>query len=166
MIIFSNSSFELLFYLGETDLIKKGEGEDIGLLSGTHVMEGSGRMVIVGVGLNSQVGNIMSLLGATGGGKDSKERKSKPRTTTQLPRKTTSDSLKVAVQIEDEPKPTGTSEEQSPLNQASSQNESNETNQDKKEEPVKDTKGAETQLADNVEEEQQGGGNETKHKCK
>jgi hypothetical protein len=52
------------------------------------------------------------------------------------------------------------------LNQASSQNESNETNQDKKEEPVKDTKGAETQLADNVEEEQQGGGNETKHKCK
>jgi len=166
MIIFSNSSFKLLFYSGETDLIKKGESEDVGLLSGTHVMEGSGRMVIVGVGLNSQVGNIMSLLGATGGGKDSKQRKSKPRTTTQLPRKTTSDSLKVAVQIEEEPKPTGTSEEQSPLNQASSQNEANETNQDKKEEPVKDTKGPETQLADNVEDEQQGGGNETKHKCK
>jgi Ca2+ transporting ATPase len=159
MIIFSNSSFELLFYLGETDLIKKGEGEDIGLLSGTHVMEGSGRMVIVGVGLNSQVGNIMSLLGATGGGKDSKERKSKPRTTTQLPRKTTSDSLKVAVQIEDETKPTEKSEEQLLLNQASSQNESNETNQDKKEEPVKDAQV-------DVEEEQQGGGNEGKHRCK
>jgi len=29
-------------------------------------MEGSGRMIVVGVGLNSQVGRIMSLLGATG----------------------------------------------------------------------------------------------------
>lgn len=47
----------------------------MGLLSGTQVMEGSGRMVITGVGLNSQVGAIMSLLGVTGGGKDSKKSK-------------------------------------------------------------------------------------------
>jgi len=50
---------------GETDLVKKSKKEDVGLLSGTHVMEGSGRMLVVGVGLNSQVGSIMSLLGAT-----------------------------------------------------------------------------------------------------
>ncbi|CAF4418930.1 unnamed protein product, partial [Adineta steineri] len=64
---------------GETDLIKKNENDDVGLLSGTHVMEGSGRMVIVGVGLNSQVGSIMSLLGATDSGKDAKERGEKKR---------------------------------------------------------------------------------------
>ncbi|CAF5109265.1 unnamed protein product, partial [Rotaria sp. Silwood1] len=39
---------------GETDLVKKNEKEDVGLISGTHVMEGSGRMIVVGVGLNSQ----------------------------------------------------------------------------------------------------------------
>ena len=60
---------------GETDLIKKSEEDDVGLLSGTQVMEGSGRMVITGVGLNSQVGAIMSLLGVTGGGGDSKKSK-------------------------------------------------------------------------------------------
>ncbi|CAF5195498.1 unnamed protein product, partial [Rotaria sp. Silwood1] len=38
----------------ETDLVKKNEKEDVGLISGTHVMEGSGRMIVVGVGLNSQ----------------------------------------------------------------------------------------------------------------
>lgn len=31
---------------------------------GTHVMEGSGKMVVVAVGLNSQTGLIMKLLGA------------------------------------------------------------------------------------------------------
>ncbi|CAF3617423.1 unnamed protein product [Rotaria sp. Silwood1] len=60
---------------GETDLTKKNETEEIGCLSGTHVMEGSGRMVVVGVGLNSQVGRIMSLLGATED--DSKKKKKK-----------------------------------------------------------------------------------------
>ncbi|CAF4819761.1 unnamed protein product, partial [Rotaria magnacalcarata] len=49
----------------EADLVKKHEDDDVGLLAGTHVMEGSGRMLVVGVGLNSQVGRIMSLLGAT-----------------------------------------------------------------------------------------------------
>jgi hypothetical protein len=40
-------------------------------------MEGSGRMVIVGVGLNSQVGNMMSLLEKSGSENDSKEKTSK-----------------------------------------------------------------------------------------
>jgi Ca2+ transporting ATPase len=48
---------------GETDLIKK-DIEDI-ILSGTHVMEGSGQFLVTAVGINSQTGIIMSLLGAT-----------------------------------------------------------------------------------------------------
>ncbi|CAF1076740.1 unnamed protein product, partial [Didymodactylos carnosus] len=59
---------------GETDLIKKNETDNIELFSGTHVMEGSGRMVVVGVGLNSQVGLIMSLLGATAETKGNKKK--------------------------------------------------------------------------------------------
>ena len=66
---------------GETDLIKKNE-DDIGVLSGTHVMEGSGRILVTGVGLNSQVGSIMSLLGATETEKD-KKKKEKPQQSQQ-----------------------------------------------------------------------------------
>ena len=36
-------------------------------VSGTHVMEGSGRMVVTAVGVNSQTGIIFSLLGASEG---------------------------------------------------------------------------------------------------
>lgn len=51
---------------GETDLVKKGSAyRDISLWSGTHVMEGSGRVLVTAVGLNSQTGIIMQLLGAT-----------------------------------------------------------------------------------------------------
>lgn len=49
---------------GESDHVKKGENVDSMLLSGTHVMEGSGKMVVTAVGLNSQAGIIFSLLGA------------------------------------------------------------------------------------------------------
>lgn len=48
---------------GETDLIKKDICDFI--LSGTHVMEGSGQFLVTAVGINSQTGIIMSLLGAT-----------------------------------------------------------------------------------------------------
>ncbi|KAI3416130.1 Plasma membrane calcium-transporting ATPase 3 [Globodera pallida] len=48
---------------GESDQIKKSIDQDPILLSGTHVMEGSGRMVITAVGVNSQTGIIMTLLG-------------------------------------------------------------------------------------------------------
>ena len=33
-------------------------------ITGTHVMEGSGRMVVTAVGIHSQTGIILSLLGA------------------------------------------------------------------------------------------------------
>uniref|UniRef100_A0A0N4Z4H1 Calcium-transporting ATPase n=1 Tax=Parastrongyloides trichosuri TaxID=131310 RepID=A0A0N4Z4H1_PARTI len=49
---------------GESDQIKKSVDHDPMLLSGTHVMEGSGKMIITAVGVNSQTGIIMSLLGA------------------------------------------------------------------------------------------------------
>ncbi|ESO03383.1 hypothetical protein HELRODRAFT_187088 [Helobdella robusta] len=50
---------------GESDHVKKSENGDPMLLSGTHVMEGSGKMLIVAVGVNSQSGIIFTLLGAT-----------------------------------------------------------------------------------------------------
>ena len=41
------------------------------VVTGTHVMEGSGKMVVTAVGLNSQSGIIFALLGAAG--EDKKE---------------------------------------------------------------------------------------------
>ena len=38
---------------GESDHVKKGENVDPLLLSGTHVMEGSGKMLVVAVGVSS-----------------------------------------------------------------------------------------------------------------
>ncbi|NWV33980.1 AT2B1 ATPase, partial [Grantiella picta] len=51
---------------GESDHVRKSLDKDPLLLSGTHVMEGSGRMVVTAVGVNSQSGIIFTLLGATG----------------------------------------------------------------------------------------------------
>ncbi|XP_062989361.1 plasma membrane calcium-transporting ATPase 1-like [Elgaria multicarinata webbii] len=48
---------------GESDHVKKSLTGDPMLLSGTHVMEGSGKMVITAVGINSQTGIILTLLG-------------------------------------------------------------------------------------------------------
>ena len=50
---------------GESDLVKKGEKDPL-LLAGTHVMEGSGKMVVAAVGVNSQTGIIFALLGTHG----------------------------------------------------------------------------------------------------
>ncbi|KAF4531643.1 hypothetical protein B566_EDAN006574 [Ephemera danica] len=50
---------------GESDHVKKGEGTDPMVLSGTHVMEGSARMLVTAVGINSKAGIIYTLLGAT-----------------------------------------------------------------------------------------------------
>ena len=47
---------------GESDHVKKGVDRDPCLLSGTYVMEGSGKMIITAVGVNSQSGKIFSLL--------------------------------------------------------------------------------------------------------
>ncbi|XP_070503419.1 plasma membrane calcium-transporting ATPase 2 isoform X3 [Chironomus tepperi] len=49
---------------GESDHVKKGENYDPMVLSGTHVMEGSGKMIVTAVGVNSQAGIIFTLLGA------------------------------------------------------------------------------------------------------
>ncbi|XP_034474940.1 plasma membrane calcium-transporting ATPase 2 isoform X2 [Drosophila innubila] len=49
---------------GESDQVKKGPDSDPMVLSGTHVMEGSGKMVVTAVGVNSQAGIIFTLLGA------------------------------------------------------------------------------------------------------
>uniref|UniRef100_A0A3Q2X5V7 Calcium-transporting ATPase n=1 Tax=Haplochromis burtoni TaxID=8153 RepID=A0A3Q2X5V7_HAPBU len=49
---------------GESDHVKKNLDKDPMLLSGTHVMEGSGKMVVTAVGVNSQSGIIFTLLGA------------------------------------------------------------------------------------------------------
>lgn len=43
--------------------------------SGTHVMEGSGRMLVTAVGVNSQSGIIFTLLGAGEGEEEKKEKK-------------------------------------------------------------------------------------------
>ncbi|XP_031563488.1 plasma membrane calcium-transporting ATPase 4-like isoform X2 [Actinia tenebrosa] len=48
---------------GESDMVKKGDKDPL-FLAGTHVMEGSGKMIVSAVGLNSQSGIIFSLLGA------------------------------------------------------------------------------------------------------
>lgn len=49
---------------GESDHVKKGAEFDPMVLSGTHVMEGSGKMLVTAVGINSQAGIIFTLLGA------------------------------------------------------------------------------------------------------
>ncbi|KZS02108.1 Calcium-transporting ATPase, partial [Daphnia magna] len=62
---------------GESDHVKKSELTDPMLLSGTHVMEGSGRMLITAVGINSQARIIFTLLGAAADDQkaDAKKRK-------------------------------------------------------------------------------------------
>uniref|UniRef100_A0A7N8Y641 Calcium-transporting ATPase n=1 Tax=Mastacembelus armatus TaxID=205130 RepID=A0A7N8Y641_9TELE len=62
---------------GESDQVRKSLEKDPMLLSGTHVMEGSGRMVVSAVGLNSQTGIIFTLLGAGENDEEKKVKKSK-----------------------------------------------------------------------------------------
>ncbi|KAM9523036.1 plasma membrane calcium-transporting ATPase 1-like isoform 4-T4 [Salvelinus alpinus] len=62
---------------GESDQVRKSLEKDPMLLSGTHVMEGSGRMVVSAVGLNSQTGIIFTLLGAGDGDVEKKIKKAK-----------------------------------------------------------------------------------------
>ncbi|CAN0061213.1 unnamed protein product [Lampetra planeri] len=50
---------------GESDHVRKAVDRDPMLLSGTHVMEGSGKMLVSAVGVNSQTGIIFTLLGAS-----------------------------------------------------------------------------------------------------
>uniref|UniRef100_A0AAQ5YKC1 Calcium-transporting ATPase n=1 Tax=Amphiprion ocellaris TaxID=80972 RepID=A0AAQ5YKC1_AMPOC len=71
---------------GESDHVKKTLDKDPMLLSGTHVMEGSGKMLVTAVGVNSQTGIIFTLLGAgeegDGDGEDKKDKKKEDVCTT------------------------------------------------------------------------------------
>ncbi|XP_042537336.1 plasma membrane calcium-transporting ATPase 4 isoform X2 [Dipodomys spectabilis] len=62
---------------GESDHVKKTLEKDPMLLSGTHVMEGSGRIVVTAVGINSQTGIIFTLLGASDDDNQEEEKKKK-----------------------------------------------------------------------------------------
>uniref|UniRef100_A0A8C7TPB0 Calcium-transporting ATPase n=1 Tax=Oncorhynchus mykiss TaxID=8022 RepID=A0A8C7TPB0_ONCMY len=62
---------------GESDHVKKTLERDPMLLSGTHVMEGSGKMLVTAVGENSQTGIIFALLGASEEDDDDEEEKEK-----------------------------------------------------------------------------------------
>ncbi|CAF0918576.1 unnamed protein product, partial [Didymodactylos carnosus] len=60
---------------GESDLKKKHESGDLFLLSGTNVMEGSGKMLVLAVGEHSQTGLIFKLLGVTQESDEKEEKK-------------------------------------------------------------------------------------------
>ncbi|XP_078399521.1 plasma membrane calcium-transporting ATPase 2 isoform X9 [Cetorhinus maximus] len=62
---------------GESDHVRKSADKDPMLLSGTHVMEGSGKMLVSAVGVNSQTGIIFTLLGAGGEEEEKKDKKGK-----------------------------------------------------------------------------------------
>ena len=139
------------------------EGGDIGLLSGTQVMEGSGRMLVVGVGLNSQVGTIMSLLGATGVEKKSKDKNQQKESNSP---KITADVSKQSVKIEDETKqPLTTAASAQP-----SEEENDKTKKKKKKKQGKDDEKHEKTKGSKKDAEKEGGeeaeASDGKHSCK
>ncbi len=62
---------------GESDMVNKGVTVDPMVLSGTHVMEGSGKVLVTAVGVNSQAGIIFTLLGAAADDIEAEEKKQK-----------------------------------------------------------------------------------------
>ena len=62
---------------GESDMVNKGVAVDPMVLSGTHVMEGSGKVLVTAVGVNSQAGIIFTLLGAAADDIEAEEKKQK-----------------------------------------------------------------------------------------
>ncbi|XP_038144359.1 plasma membrane calcium-transporting ATPase 1a isoform X2 [Cyprinodon tularosa] len=73
---------------GESDHVKKTLEKDPMMLSGTHVMEGSGKMVVTAVGVNSQTGIIFCLLGAAEDDDEDEEEKKKEKEEKKKQRKT------------------------------------------------------------------------------
>uniref|UniRef100_G1U572 P-type Ca(2+) transporter n=1 Tax=Oryctolagus cuniculus TaxID=9986 RepID=G1U572_RABIT len=71
---------------GESYHVPKSLDKDPMLLSGTHVMEGSGRMVVTAVGVNSQAGIIFTLLGASEDDEEEKKKGKPPEKEGGLPR--------------------------------------------------------------------------------
>ncbi|XP_014227318.1 plasma membrane calcium-transporting ATPase 2 isoform X1 [Trichogramma pretiosum] len=76
---------------GESDHVKKGESFDPMVLSGTHVMEGSGKMLVTAVGVNSQAGIIFTLLGAAVDQQEQEIKKMKKEAKKQRKKKSLSD---------------------------------------------------------------------------
>uniref|UniRef100_A0A8C5EI60 Calcium-transporting ATPase n=1 Tax=Gouania willdenowi TaxID=441366 RepID=A0A8C5EI60_GOUWI len=64
---------------GESDHVKKTLEKDPMLLSGTHVMEGSGKMLVTAVGVNSQTGIIFTLLGSAEDDDEDEEEKKREK---------------------------------------------------------------------------------------
>lgn len=64
--------------------MKKGADFDPMVLSGTHVMEGSGKIVVTAVGVNSQAGIIFTLLGAAVDQQEAEIRKMKKGNTIRI----------------------------------------------------------------------------------
>jgi len=62
---------------GESDQVQKGVNLDPMVLSGTHIMEGSGKVLVTAVGINSQAGIIFTLLGAAADEVEEEQRKAK-----------------------------------------------------------------------------------------
>ena len=62
---------------GESDQVKKDVKSDPMVLSGTHVMEGSGKVLVTAVGINSQAGIIFTLLGAAADEEEKEDKKEK-----------------------------------------------------------------------------------------
>ncbi|XP_063706568.1 plasma membrane calcium-transporting ATPase 2 isoform X2 [Culicoides brevitarsis] len=75
---------------GESDHVKKGESFDPMVLSGTHVMEGSGKMLVTAVGVNSQAGIIFTLLGAAVDEQEAEIKKAKKEAKKQRKKKSLS----------------------------------------------------------------------------
>ncbi|KAL0268070.1 UNVERIFIED_CONTAM: hypothetical protein PYX00_010146 [Menopon gallinae] len=75
---------------GESDHVKKGEAIDPMVLSGTHVMEGSGKMLVTAVGVNSQAGIIFTLLGAAVDEHEAEIKKKRKEAKKQKKKKTSS----------------------------------------------------------------------------
>uniref|UniRef100_A0A3P8VE31 Calcium-transporting ATPase n=1 Tax=Cynoglossus semilaevis TaxID=244447 RepID=A0A3P8VE31_CYNSE len=73
---------------GESDHVKKTQEKDPMLLSGTHVMEGSGKMVVTAVGVNSQTGIIFTLLGSGDDEDEDEEEKKKEKEEKKKQKKT------------------------------------------------------------------------------
>ncbi|XP_044207103.1 plasma membrane calcium-transporting ATPase 1-like isoform X2 [Thunnus albacares] len=88
---------------GESDHVKKSLDKDPMMLSGTHVMEGSGKMVVTGVGVNSQTGIILMLLGASEERSDDDKKKAEKEERKKKEKKHKKRKNKVGVTAEKQP---------------------------------------------------------------
>uniref|UniRef100_A0A8C5EJL1 Calcium-transporting ATPase n=1 Tax=Gouania willdenowi TaxID=441366 RepID=A0A8C5EJL1_GOUWI len=96
---------------GESDHVKKTLEKDPMLLSGTHVMEGSGKMLVTAVGVNSQTGIIFTLLGSAEDDDEDEEEKKREKEEKKKQKKSECASILAAAKAQD-----GAAMEMQPLN--------------------------------------------------